>query len=95
MISIVAVLGVSDAAAFEEFESQAIAILRSYGGKLVTAFEVEQSDSGVTEVHCLEFPDDQTFESYRNDSKLLALGELRAKAIHSTQIYVSSKHKEY
>jgi len=95
MISVVAILEVNDAAAFEEFESQAIAILKSHGGKLVSAFEVEQSEVGVTEVHCLEFPDAETFENYRNDSKLLALGELRAKAIHSTQIYVSSKHKKY
>jgi len=98
MINIVAILEVNDSDAFEEFETQAIALLRKHNGVLNTAFEVKPSDSSsgaVEEVHCIEFPTTEDFDNYRADPALQALSELRAKAISHTKVYVSGKHKNY
>lgn len=98
MIKVVAVLAVKDSFAFDEFESMAVSIMRSHGGKLVAAFETksdESTDCLFTEVHYLEFPNQESFDNYRNDPELLSLADLRSSAISSTQVYVSSKLKEY
>lgn len=98
MINIVAILHVKNWQAFNEFEGQAIAILRSYGGELLSAFESEYSDSADAEdieVHCIQFPDAESFKRYRNDPKLAELADLRSQAIDSTKVYVSRKLKEY
>ena len=98
MFNIVAILEIKNAEAFEEFESQAIAILRSHNGSLISAFEVETSDSssqGLREVHCIQFPTKEDFERYRIDADLVALSELRDKAIANTEVYISTKQKSY
>lgn len=98
MINIVAILEVKDWEAFGEFEARAIPIMRSHGGKLLSAFESETSgatDAENIEVHYLQFPTLDSFHAYRNDPALNALSELRSKAIASTNLYVSRKEKSY
>ena len=93
MINIVAILKVKNRQAFDEFESKAISILRSYNGELITAFEPEKHEK--VEVHFIQFPTMSEFSNYKKAPELEALGELRLKAIQSTKIYVSEKVKKY
>ena len=98
MIYVVAILKVKNVAAFNEFESQAIQILKSHGGVLVSAFEADPSDvssSDNIEVHYIQFPTIESYNSYRADPALEQLADLRSNAIHSTKLYVSERLKEY
>lgn len=97
MIKIVVILQVRDWEAFNEFEAQAIPIMKSHGGELLAAFESETSaaDAENIEVHYLQFPTLDSFHAYRNDPTLNALSELRSKAIASTDLYVSRREKSY
>lgn len=98
MIHIVVILEIKDPMAFEEFESQAIPLLRSHGGELISAFEPDSdisSESSNKEVHYLQFPSINEFNNYRADPQLQALAGLREKGILSTQLFVSGKLKEY
>lgn len=88
-------LTVNDFEALESFEAKAVTIMAQYGGKLVSAFETERHVNTGVEVHLLSFPDLERFTAYRQDPRLLELGELRARAISSTQVTVSKTVKHY
>ncbi|MGH1358581.1 MAG: DUF1330 domain-containing protein [Burkholderiaceae bacterium] len=96
MIQILARLNVKDFVALETFERQALAIMNEYGGRFVVSFEVARFQDGTgSEIHVLQFPSAAQFEQYRADSRLLAMAELRARAIESTEVCVSSQIKDY
>ena len=60
VINIIAILEVKNREEFNKFETQAIQIIRSHGGKLVAAFEPDtsfSSDSDGIEVHYIQFSD--------------------------------------
>ena len=98
MIQIVVLLEVKDKIFFEEFERNAIDIMKAYNGKLVSAFEpnkTKSSSQNIDEVHYLQFPSIEAFNNYRKDPKLLEMSELRSKAIINTTIYVSEVIKDY
>jgi hypothetical protein len=42
-------------------------------------------------VHILTFPDQEAFARYRADADLLALADLRARAIRHTTVWVGSE----
>lgn len=96
VINIIAILEVKNREEFNKFETQAIQIIRSHGGKLVAAFEPDtssSSDSDGIEVHYIQFSDLDKYNSYRADPALAVLSQLRSRAIRSTQLYVSDKVK--
>jgi len=98
MIEIIVILEIKDKIFFEEFERKAIDIMSNHDGKLISAFEpneTESTEKTVDEVHYLQFSDIQAFNNYRKDPKLLELSELRNKAILKTKIIVSEKFKNY
>lgn len=98
MINIIAILEVKNREKFNKFETQAIKIMRSHSGKLVTAFEPDtlcSSDLDGIEVHYIQFPDLDKYNNYRADPALAALSQLRSSAIRNTQLYVSDKVKDY
>ena len=98
MINIVVLLEVDDASALVDYERIAIRIMKAYGGQLISAYKPIQddgSDSEIDEVHIIQFPDLDSFEAYRADSKLAELSWLRLKAIAMTKIYVSEVAIEY
>lgn len=73
--------------AFFEFEKKAILIMKTYGGKLISAIRTQEEETNLyTEIHTLEFPDRETFQAYRNDKKLLDLSEERKRYIAITRI---------
>jgi antibiotic biosynthesis monooxygenase (ABM) superfamily enzyme len=79
-------------AEFEQFESAAESIMRRYGGRLERriGFPVSTDQSQPHEVHLVTFPDQASFEGYRADADLQALGELRTRAIRQTTAWVGS-----
>ncbi len=98
MINIVAILEVKDAEAFQEFEQQAMSILNSHGGMLLSAFEADSARSTRSEnieVHYIRFPSIENYDAYRNDQALKELAEMRSIAIQSTEVYVSNGLKTY
>ncbi len=76
-------------AEFEQFESTAAVIMRRYGGRIERRIGCAPGDGDDRphEVHIVAFPDQQSFERYRNDDELLALAELRTRAIQRTIIW--------
>lgn len=99
MITIVALLSVRDADAFDQFERQAAEIMKAYGGRIDSAFRPGVTDSEaaqpVDEIHVLKFPDHKAFDRYASDDKLLALAPLREKAIRQSTVYVSATEVDY
>lgn len=98
MIQIVVLLEVKDTNALHEIEMQAVKIMDKYEGKLVAAFELDashSSSSNITEIHYLQFPNIETFISYRADPLHNELSELRANAISNTTVFVSGNAKNY
>jgi uncharacterized protein (DUF1330 family) len=94
MITIVALLTIRDADAFELFERQAAVIMEAYGGRIDSAFRPAVTDSAaaqrVDEIHVLKFPDHEAFYRYKDDKKLHALATLKEKAIRQSTVYVSA-----
>ena len=99
MITIVALLTIRDADAFDQFESKAAAIMRTHGGHIDSAFRPAAADSAdprpVEEIHVLKFPDIDAFDRYRSDADLQKLSPLRELAISHTSVYVSAQEVEY
>jgi uncharacterized protein (DUF1330 family) len=99
MISIVALLTVRDADAFDQFERQAALIMKAYGGRIDSAFRPRVTNSetaqSVDEIHVLKFPDHEAFDRYVGDDKLLALAPLREEAISQSTVYVSATKADY
>ena len=93
MIHIIVLLESKDAEALQAFERQAFEVMKKYGGKLVTAFTPdasESSSSSIAEIHYLQFPGIDAFKKYRADPQHRELSELRKKAITNTTIFVSA-----
>lgn len=90
MITIVVLLPVRDADSFGQFERRAAVIMVAYGGRIDA-----EAGQHVDEVHVLKFPDQEAFDRYRSDDGLLALANLREKAISQTTVYVSAIEVDY
>lgn len=98
MIEIIALIKVKDNAAYFEYETEAVQIIKQYGGELLSAFEPddkESSESNISEVHYLQFPDFNAFKKYQSDPGLIKLSELKEKAISNIRVIVSGKFKSY
>lgn len=96
MFTALVILQVKDFNLFDEYERAATAIMSDHGGKITAAFEtVKNDDNSGEEVHMVEFPGLQDFESYRNDSRLQDLRNTREKAISSTEIGIGVCNKKY
>ena len=98
MIEIIVLLEVKNETSFKEFESRAIKIMQKHNGKLVSAFRPNEEEStlpNIFEVHYLEFPDTNAFNSYKTDPEHNELEELRKHAISKTSVIVSGEKVVY
>lgn len=89
MRRLIAVLTVrrAELARFRAFEHVAARIMAKHGGELEHAYELAGDGDTLRELHVVRFPDDASFEAYRQDPELAArLGE-RAQAVISTEIW--------
>ncbi len=62
----------ADLDAFDRYETSVIELLPRYLGKIEQRVRTIDSQ---TEVHILYFPDDKSFEAFRNDPERLALAD--------------------
>ena len=78
--------------AFRKFENKAFKLIAKHGGKLITAFETEQSPlkNAPDEIHVLEFASKAAFDAYRDDPAALGLLAERNAVILDTIIYTSA-----
>src|SRR5712692_8533717 len=74
---------------FEEFERSASNIMSRYGGKIERRISLPSHDdpSQPDEVHLVSFPDQDSFDRYREDPEVQALDDLRARAIRQTIVW--------
>ena len=96
MLHVLVKLKVKNFSLLEEYEKQAIAIMKGYHGQLLSAFETHREpDGGGEEVHILTFPNQQAFINYQADTNLKLLADLRTQAICDTEVVLSSSIKSY
>ena len=88
-------MDVSDFELFEKYERTVNPIIKRHGGVILEALEIERNDNSGKEIHIIEFPDELSFESYKNDVDLNQHRELRKQAISKTEINVVGKSKNY
>ena len=77
---------------FDEFERQALLIVRKHGGELLHALKpiaaLPPADLP-DEVHILRFPSQKALDDYRADPELRLLAGLRAEAISATHLLIT------
>jgi len=78
---------------FEEYEAKAAEIIARHGGRIERRADVRRDGDPdrPDEVHVVSFPSRASFDAYREDPKLRSLGELRARAIHRTVVWVDGE----
>jgi antibiotic biosynthesis monooxygenase (ABM) superfamily enzyme len=76
-------------AEFESFETQAAAIMSRVGGQIERRIACSNKDdaSAPDEVHLVTFPNEDSYNRYRESSELKALASLRAVAIRNTIVW--------
>ncbi|HXN86131.1 MAG TPA: hypothetical protein VN867_08670 [Candidatus Binataceae bacterium] len=79
-------------AEFLQFEASAEKIMRRYGGCIERriGFPANADTDHPYEVHIVAFPDQPAFDGYRADPDLLALAELRTRAIRQTIVWIGA-----
>jgi antibiotic biosynthesis monooxygenase (ABM) superfamily enzyme len=76
-------------AEFESFETQAAEIMSRVGGRIERriACSTKGDPSAPDEVHLVTFPDEDSYNRYRESSEVQALASLRASAIRKTVVW--------
>lgn len=98
MFQIIALFKIKDKPSFVEFETEAIRILRSHGGNLISAFVPNKELSTLSdfdEVHILEFANRTEFENYKNDQELAGLLELKKAGTEKMDVIFSKSNVSY
>jgi orotate phosphoribosyltransferase len=76
----------------DRFEDAAARIMRRYGGRMERRIPLARSaalEDQPHEVHVVTFPDQASFDRYREDTEIQALADLRARAIRRTTVWHS------
>ena len=76
-------------AEFESFETQASEIMSRFGGKIERRIGCSNKDdaSAPDEVHLVTFPDEDSYNRYRESPEIKAFASLRAVAIRKTVVW--------
>jgi uncharacterized protein (DUF1330 family) len=74
---------------FESFETQAAEIMSRFGGKIERRIGCSNKDdaSALDEVHLVTFPDEDSYDRYRESPEIKALASLRAVAVRKTVVW--------
>ena len=78
-------------AGLREFETQAAAVLRDYGGRIEKVIRIAAAvgtNDVPSEIHIVWFPSEANFGAYRSDARLASLAPLRERAIARTSILI-------
>jgi uncharacterized protein (DUF1330 family) len=96
MIHILVTLEVKNFTLLTAFESKAVQVMHSHGGRIISALESQRNENGTgQEIHLLAFPSMAAFDDYRSSPLLVEYAELRNKAIDSTTVVFSKALKTY
>ncbi len=74
------------AALLVEYEDQVLALLPNHGGRVVQRVRALDATSGPLEIQVVEFPSEESLESYLQDPDRVALSDLRDRAIERTEL---------
>ena len=76
-------------AEFESFETQASEIMSRFGGKIERriACSPREEPTAPDEVHLVTFPDEDSYDRYRESPEIKALASLRAVAVRKTVVW--------
>ena len=83
--------------ALRDYEAKVIPVLEEHGGKLLAAFKPRGHENSEypDEIHLIEFPSEDAFQSYRADPRVAALSEYRRAAIAETKVFISEEIINY
>ena len=99
MIHILAMLhaGLEGVEGLRAYEARVIPIMREHGGRVLSAFKPEghEHPDCPDEIHLIEFPSDEAFQSYRDDPQITRLAEMRGISISKTSVYLSEELIDY
>lgn len=96
MYTLLVTINVENFELFEEFELNASRIMKSYGGTILKAFEIERQDDGSgKEVHLVQFSDRDSFERYRHDEELESIRTMQFNAVSGMNAVVLGTEKLY
>lgn len=95
MIRILVIInaGAGGPEAIRKYESKVMPLMREYDGKLLSAFKPK--DTPPDEIHLIEFPSEEAFSLYQQDSRVVELKAERENAISKTELYISSEIISY
>lgn len=88
----------SDITQLREFEREALTVFGQFGGKLIAAFKPANPENSVNipdEIHLLQFPSQEAFDTYRDSPASAPLAPKRNKAIRKTIVYLSEEIVDY
>ena len=99
MIHVLAIIhaGTNGSEGLQNYEAKVIPILEEHGGRLLSAFKPRGHENSECpdEIHLIEFPSEESFDSYRADPRVQALSEYRRSVISETTVYVSDELVSY
>lgn len=96
MIYLIANIQVKDFERFEIFERLISTYLADVGAMIVTALEIEKNEDGTgEEVHILQFPDLNAFETYKRVTSTDEVRGLGEEAIESLSLKRARARKTY
>jgi hypothetical protein len=98
-VTLVAVLTVRRDALeqFRTFERHAAAIMRRHGGRIERTLIVRPDPAPglVKEVHLVTFPDEPSWQAYRQDARLAELAHLREASVVTTEVLAGEDGPDY
>lgn len=81
-----------------DFEQEALAVTGQFGGELIAAFKPANPENSAEipdEIHLLQFPSQEAFDTYCNSPESAVLNPKRASAIRKTIVYFSEEIIDY
>lgn len=81
--------------AFRAYEHAAAKIMARHHGAIERALVVDTGGDTLRELHIVRFATDDDFARYRADPELLALADVRARCVLSTEILPASDGPTY
>jgi uncharacterized protein (DUF1330 family) len=98
-MTLVAILTVRTRAmeSFRDYERRAARAMARHGGAIERTVVIPARDGEDTfkEIHIVTFPDETSFELYRNDEEMVRWAHLRLESVVATEILIGEDGPEY
>lgn len=82
---------------FRDYERRTARIMARHGGSIdhTVVASSPETDPHLKEVHLVRFPDQQSFQAYRNDPDLAAISHLRDESVVSAEVLTGEDGPSY